>query len=260
MPTDSGETLADFHRDGFILLGRVLASERAHELGRVAERHYQRSSKDDDPGRDLVRGGISLMRMFEHHRAFRDLLAVQPVIDFVEQVLGKDCHVIAQNALRTPPGQGIINWHIDDALFFPFIAGLQLNDNQALQLPVYSLNVLIALSDVESDVFGPTQVVRGSHRTGWEPARSTELAPGLAPTSIYAQAGDAYLINSQTWHRGAQNESQRTRYLITTTYGRRFISQRFYPFLNYHLSPDVLHGASDRLLRLLGRHSKGPYG
>lgn len=67
-------------------------------------------------------------------------------------------------------------------------------------------------------------------------------------------------MNSQTWHRGAQNESERVRYLVTTAYGRRFISQRFFPFLNYQMAPHVLGGAPMRLLRLLGQHEKGPYG
>jgi ectoine hydroxylase-related dioxygenase (phytanoyl-CoA dioxygenase family) len=207
-----------------------------------------------------MRGGVSLMRMFEHHPAFRDLLALEPVIDLVEQLLGSDCHVVAQSALRTPKGKGIVNWHIDDALFSPFLSGLAELPAAARPLPVYSLNVMIALSDTPSEQFGPTQVVAESHLTGREPAYAPTLPPGTSPTSILAQAGDCYLVNSQTWHRGAQNQSEQTRYLLTTTYGRRFISQRFYPFLNYRMPPAVLDGASARTLRLLGKHSKGPYG
>ncbi|MFF4583133.1 hypothetical protein ACFY15_32900 [Streptomyces sp. NPDC001373] len=82
----------------------------------------------------------------------------------------------------------------------------------------------------------------------------------LARTSLLARAGDAYLVNSQTWHRGAPNQSDRTRYLLTTAYGRRIISQRFYPFIGYQLPTSVLEGASDQLARLLGQHGKGAYG
>lgn len=119
---------------------------------------------------------------------------------------------------------------------------------------------MVALSNIDGEVFGPTQVVAGSHLMGREPYYAPALSPGLAPTSLPARAGDVYLVNSQTWHRGAQNQSGRVRYLLTTTYGRRFISQRFFPFLNYRMPSQVLDGASDRLLRLLGQHEKGPYG
>jgi ectoine hydroxylase-related dioxygenase (phytanoyl-CoA dioxygenase family) len=119
---------------------------------------------------------------------------------------------------------------------------------------------MIALSDITEESNGPTQVVAGSHRAGYKPEYDPTLPPGTIPTSLLATAGEGYIVNSQTWHRGSQNTSDRTRYLLTTTYGSRFISQRFYPFLNYDMPKEVLDGATPRLLRLLGRHEKGPYG
>jgi predicted NAD-dependent protein-ADP-ribosyltransferase YbiA (DUF1768 family) len=44
------------------------------------------------------------------------------------------------------------------------------------------------------------------------------------------------------------------------TYSKRFIAQRFYPFIDYRMPPHVMEGASPRLQRLLGRHEKGSYG
>ena len=73
-------------------------------------------------------------------------------------------------------------------------------------------------------------------------------------------AGDVYILNSQIWHRGSQNNSVRNRYLITMTFGKRFISQRFYPFLNYIVPQHVLECSTSHQLRLLGMHKKGPYG
>jgi ectoine hydroxylase-related dioxygenase (phytanoyl-CoA dioxygenase family) len=119
---------------------------------------------------------------------------------------------------------------------------------------------MVALSDVTDESRGPTQVVAGSNRTGRTPEYGPRLPDGSIATSLCATAGEGYIVNSQTWHRGSQNRSDRTRYLLTTTYGRRFISQRFYPFLNYEMPREVLDGASPRLLRLLGKHEKGPYG
>ncbi|MGH3697823.1 MAG: phytanoyl-CoA dioxygenase family protein [Pseudonocardiaceae bacterium] len=252
--------IREFHQQGFAVLRSVISAGHAKFLRELVEWKYRDSKAREDSELDFMRGDVSLMRMFEHHRAFRDLLAIEPVIDLVEQILGIDCHVVAQNALRAPKGKGIIRWHIDDALFFPFLAHMSAIPEEAGPLPCYSLSVMVALSDVEAEIFGPTQVVAGSHLTGRTPEYKPTLPLCMTPISLLAQAGDMYLVNSQTWHRGAQNQSERTRYLLTTTYGRRFISQRFFPFLNYQMPSHVLDGASDRLLRLLGKHEKGPYG
>jgi ectoine hydroxylase-related dioxygenase (phytanoyl-CoA dioxygenase family) len=253
------QTIGDFNRQGFVMLRSLIPREDAQHLGELVEQRHQDPETHKGVDSDFLRSNVSLMRMFEYHQAFRDLLVLEPVISLVEQILGSDCHVVAQNALRTPTGAGIVNWHIDDALFFPFLANAAVLDVVGA-LPCYSLNVMVVLSDVDAETYGPTQVVVGSHLTGQAPEYSPALPSGVSPTSLLTRAGDAYLVNSQTWHRGAQNESGRTRYLLTTTYGRRFISQRFYPFLNYEMPGHVIAGASDRLLRVLGKHQKGPYG
>jgi ectoine hydroxylase-related dioxygenase (phytanoyl-CoA dioxygenase family) len=245
------QAVAEFGRHGFVVLRSVLTAEEATLFRDLAEDRY-RQVADDDPETDRLRGGVCLMRVFEAAWQFRDLMEREPVISLVERLLGDDCHVISQNVLRTPPPQSIVNWHIDDAQFFPF-TGLD-------RVPVFSLSAMVLLSDVDEERFGPTQVVPGSHLLGHEPPYTDQLPPQQQPLSLLARAGDCYLVNSQTWHRGAPNTSERTRYLLTTAYGRRFISQRFYPFLNYRMPQHVLDGASTRLRRLLGAHGKGPYG
>jgi len=257
---DLARACRDFDDLGYVRLPSLVSRDEAHRLRDLIERRYQDVAARAATDLDDIRGGVSLMRMFECDRAFRDLLAREPAISLVETILGPDCHVISQNALRTPRGKGIVNWHIDDALFFPYFADIPERFRAALPLPCFSLNVMIALSDVESIELGPTQVVAASHRTGRVPEFRPMLPSGVTATSLLAEAGDGYLINSQTWHRGAQNESGRTRYLLTTAYGRRFISQRFFPFLNYRMPDHVLDGADSRVMRLLGRHEKGPYG
>jgi ectoine hydroxylase-related dioxygenase (phytanoyl-CoA dioxygenase family) len=261
---DPDTAIQAFHEQGYVVLRNVVHARLVRRLRNLMERRFEDpATHTAGPAVDLVRGNVSLMRMFEYHRAFRDMIEAEPILGLVELILGNDCHVIAQNALRTPAGKGIVNWHIDDALFFPFLERLArlpgpdvVND----ALPCFSLTVMMPLSDVDDERHGPTQVVPGSHRLGRKPPYGPTLPDGIAPVSLSARAGDAYLVNSQTWHRGAQNQSDRIRYLLTTTYGRRFISQRFFPFLNYRMPSAVLAGASDRQRRLLGQHVKGPYG
>ncbi|MGL5829972.1 MAG: phytanoyl-CoA dioxygenase family protein [Angustibacter sp.] len=252
------ESLDLFQSEGFVELGPVIKPEMADELRLIIEERYTYAMGSGSAESDFLRNDICLMRVFEAHALFRDILARRETLDLVEMILGPDCHVIAQNALRTPPGRGIVNWHIDDALYFPFLR------DQARyaggDIPCFALNVMIALTDIETLAEGPTQVVRGSHLSGERPTYGQELPASHCADSIFCQMGEAYLVNSQTWHRGAQNTSGQTRYLLTTTYGRRFISQRFYPFLNYRLPQDIIDTAPEEVLRLLGKHEKGPYG
>ncbi|MEV7545590.1 phytanoyl-CoA dioxygenase family protein [Streptomyces sp. NPDC089915] len=255
-PHDLAGATEAFHRDGFVILPSALPPAAAEHLRVLVEQHFQDPQVHAaDPERDLVRGDVSLMRMFEHDQAFRDVITAEPLATLVESILGPDCHVISQNALRIPPGGGIANWHIDDTLFFPFLDGAGAPREN---IPCFALNMMVALSGIEHEQYGPTQVVPRSHLSGRRPPYSPDL-PG-EPRSLLARAGDVYLVNSQTWHRGAPNRSGRTRYVLTTAYGRRFISQRFYPFIGYRLPEGVLEGASNRLARFLGQHGKGPYG
>ena len=50
------------------------------------------------------------------------------------------------------------------------------------------------------------------------------------------------------------------RYLFHQVYGQRFVAQRFWPYLNYHMPDYVLEGADERLLRVLGKHPEMAYG
>jgi ectoine hydroxylase-related dioxygenase (phytanoyl-CoA dioxygenase family) len=105
--------------------------------------------------------------------------------------------------------------------------------------------------------------VPGSHYSGRDPNDPREPTfEGRGPVSICVKAGDGYLQHPQVWHRGAPNTSDRTRYISGMAWGRRFVAQRFYPFLNYRL-PDWLMDmakGNERLLRVLGKHGKGAYG
>ena len=114
---------------------------------------------------------------------------------------------------------------------------------------------------------GPTQFVPGSHRAGRQPdaedrdADGNPWYEGRAPVSALGPAGTAVVWHDQVWHRGAPNRStDRVRWVQQAPYGRRFIAQRFYPFLNYHMREDILERATSRRKRLLGLHGPGAYG
>jgi hypothetical protein len=61
-----------------------------------------------------------------------------------------------------------------------------------------------------------------------------------------------YLLNGQTWHRRAPIRSQQTRYLLKLTYGKRWISHYFFPYVNYRIPEHVLARCSSDRQRILG--------
>lgn len=248
-----------FYREGWIHLKNVLNPIEVDALKDGMCRKYDDDSLQDDEEGDHVRG-VSLMRMFEFHQSFRDLMVKEPVAGLAEAILGEDCHMMAMNALRNGNGVGIDRWHVDQGPFFPCPDEIPRHDPR-LRISCFAFNALFPLTDIDSIEHGPTQVVPGSHYSGRKPpVEDNPNFDGQGPVSIYAKAGDVYLFHNQVWHRGAVNESQRVRYVATVAYSQRFMAQRFYPFLNYHMPDHVLKGADERLLRMLGKHEKGSYG
>ena len=118
-------------------------------------------------------------------------------------------------------------------------------------MPVLRMSVQIALTDQDDVKYGPSQFVPGSHYSGGQPDDPEHPTfEGKGPVSLLMKAGDLYLLNGQTWHRGAPNQTDQVRYLFHQVYGQRFVAQRFWPYLNYRMPDYVLEGADERLLRV----------
>lgn len=255
----TGREYVDFFvREGYVLIPGVLSANEVRELVLRLDRIRA------DPtlaARHHAYNEFIFVRLFELDLMFRDLLVREPLIGLFELLLGRDCHLIANNAVLNDPGQAISNWHIDFTTpWFPLPDGIERFDAR-MAYPTFMVNGQIALSDVPAVEYGPTQVVPGSHYSGRAPADpENPVFEGRGPHSIFCKAGDVYLQHPMVWHRGAPNTSTRRRYLLQHNMGTRMMSQKFYPFLNYHMPDYVLEGADERLLRVLGKHPKGAYG
>jgi ectoine hydroxylase-related dioxygenase (phytanoyl-CoA dioxygenase family) len=199
------------------------------------------------------------VRLFEKGMDFVHLLENEPVFSLAERIMGETMHIIAIQGHRMFQGNEITRWHSDEIY-------LQRPPNVPDDVdypPILNvINCHYYLTDVPEEL-GPTQVVPGSHRACRQPRPEDGNPPRWreqGPVSLTVKAGDCILYSNQMWHRGAPNQTDRTRYSIVPSYSRRFIAQRFWPFLNYHLSRDILDQCTPRQRELLGEHKRGAYG
>ena len=258
-PDEINALVERFHRDGFVHVPGVLAPDEVEQLKAAIDRVVDEPKYVDSY--NSLEGYIAL-RMFEIDAPrFLPLLTREPLITLAETLLGPDCHIIAQNALRNGPGRAVDTYHVDEGPFFPIDDPQIPRHDARLRMPVFVVNCTYALTDIPSVEYGPTQCVPGSHYAGRAPNDpKNPTFEGRGPESILCRAGDLYLFNNQVWHRGAPNTSDRVRYITGAGFSRRFIAQRFFPFVNYQLPKEVMDIADDRTRRVLGLHARGAYG
>ena len=204
-------------------------------------------------------GLSSLVRLFEQGMDFVSLLENEPIISLMERILGNNLHIIALQGHRMRAGTEAHGWHSDEIY-------LQRPENvpDDVEYPpiINTINCHYYVVDVPMEL-GPTQIVPGSHRACRRPRPEDGNPPrwrGQEHISAVLNAGDCVMYSNQTWHHGALNQTDRARLSVVAAYSRRFVAQRFYPFLNYNLSRDILDQCTPRQRQLLGEHPRGAYG
>ena len=256
----------DFYKNGVTIIRKVLSKDECEKIcirvDEIFDDPHFATTRNVKAGPKLEgRKPIVVHRLFECDPMFRDMLVREPIISIAEKVLGPHCHCVAQGCILNRNDFDINRFHVDDGLEFPITNDEVRRHDARIRIPVFRMSVQIALTDQDEDQYGPSQFVPGSHYAGRQPGgQENPEFEGQGPVSLHMKAGDLYLLNGQTWHRGAPNTSDRVRYLFHQVYGQRFVAQRFWPYLNYHMPPHVLDGADERLMRVLGKHPEMSYG
>ncbi|MDX1930972.1 MAG: phytanoyl-CoA dioxygenase family protein [Capsulimonadales bacterium] len=215
-----------FFRNGCVCVPGVFSAGEVTELRERTDRHAA------DPATaakhlSYVGDTFVLRRCHELDPVFAAATEKETVLGLLAPILTTGIRFNAMNILRNGPGQAISTWHVDDLVEFPLPPEIPRFDPR-IRMPVLWLTVQVALSDIDTLDHGPTEFVPGSHYSGRRPPpEDPPTFEGREPEAMLCRAGDVYLFNHQTWHRGRPNRSDRTRYLMQLQYAQRWADARF---------------------------------
>lgn len=245
---DTGGMFEALRTDGFAFIPGVLTSDEV-EAARQATDRLRPFGFDHTGVLDHYKC------VFNREQLWLSYVDRPGVVDLADATLGDQCHIIGMSAWRSHPGVTDQAFHQDE-VFVAFPP--EVFDDPAFYLPIQVATAHFYLSDVDEDL-GPTWVIPGSHRAGRAPTPDDGGWNGVDAVPVLCQAGDVLFFRSELWHRGSANVSDRTRYLLQVHYSHRKIAQKFSPW-PWQFNPEILATATERQLRLLGKHPESNYG
>ncbi|MCX5660985.1 MAG: phytanoyl-CoA dioxygenase family protein [Planctomycetota bacterium] len=201
----------------------------------------------------------STVRLFERGYDFVKLLQNEPVFSLAERLFGSNMHIIALQGHRMTTGKTIDQFHSDE-LYLE--RSPEHGDEVEYPAIINVINCHYYLMDVPAEL-GPTWVVPRSHRACRHPRPADGNPPswrGSKAVQLLVKAGDCVIYSNQLWHAGSPNRTNHARLSVVPSYSHRWVAQRFWPFLNYNLSRDILDQCTPRERVLLGEHPHGAYG
>lgn len=235
--------------DGFVFIPGVLTDDEVQATRAAIDRLRPF-------GFDRTRDGLDHYKcVFNRDALWMSYLDRPGIIELAEATMGDQCHIIGMSAWRSHPGYGGAGLHVDETFVeFPE----HVYDDPAFRLPIWLATAHFYLDDIDEELC-PTWVIPGSHRAGRPPRADETTWNGREAIPVLCRAGDVLFFRSEIWHRGSANRSDRIRYLLQVHYSHRKIAQKFSPW-PWHLNPEVLATATERQLRLLGKHPESNYG
>ena len=212
------EQLNDFHRDGYVRLGRVLSDDELEtlrenydlEMDRARETNaYRNLSIDDGAASDAKQAAprrmLQIMQMCERNIHFRRLLYNKAILEYVTDLIGPNIQLFHDQALFKPAKDGgAVFWHQDNAYWKCRPANL--------------VSCWTTLDDVDVNN-GAMQVIPGSHLSPVVHEQSDQTNALLdlqgvnesKAVAIDLPAGGCMFHHCQTLHYTAPNSTERQR-------------------------------------------------
>ncbi|MBI2193942.1 MAG: phytanoyl-CoA dioxygenase family protein [Planctomycetes bacterium] len=198
-----------YDEQGFVLLECLLSGRQTEAVQKAVEWAFSQPHERFRWIRQRT------YEWFDRQPIFVELIEHPQVAEFARDVLGPEFHLIAAQCSRNTRGDpyapGAFKIH-QDGVFFPR------PERQEEGVPDYryGFSAMWYVQDTPL-AMGPTELIPGSHRGGRK-YDDEEAGPLVLRREI--PAGSLLIFNHRTWHRGARNETDTPRDLVTNAYAR----------------------------------------
>jgi hypothetical protein len=216
------EGLAQFDRDGFVVLPGALAPD---EVTRYREALDQVYLAAEAAGRVGPGGALHQLSAVAHCPEAAGLIDHPATFPYVWSLLGWNVHLYHSHLDVHPPlrapGPFRFEWHQD--------GGRQNREIETEPRPRLSVKIAYWLSDVSQPGRGNFKVVPGSHRANriaGPPSRNVVWPDPEGAVEVLASPGDAVLFDRRLWHARSDNHSSYTRKAMFFGYTYRWIAMR----------------------------------
>lgn len=214
------QQLAEYHRDGYVIVPGMLGTEAVDLLRSVARADYQMqqevSSRADGEGGAVK---IAVRNDLTDHEIYSAIVRSHSLVEAMEKLLGGEVyHYHHKMILKEPREGGAWAWHQDYGYWY----------NYCCAFPLLA-SCMIAV-DRATRENGCLQVIRGSHQmgrvdhgkvgdqTGADPKRVDVALERLPLDYCELNAGDAILFHCNLLHRSDQNRSEHPRWAFICCY------------------------------------------
>lgn len=211
--------LADYHRDGYIIVEDFLSSEELDLLRNIARADYE-LQKEAESRADGEGGAVKIrLRNKLADDIYSAIVRSESLVGAMEQLLeGEVYHYHNKMILKDPFEGGAWAWHQDYGYWY----------NYCCPFPLLA-SCMIAV-DGATAANGCLQVIRGSHRmgrvdhlkvgdqTGADPERVQVALDRLELVPVELEAGSAVLFHCNLLHRSDRNKSEHPRWAFIGCY------------------------------------------
>lgn len=251
--TVSDQQIRDFHRDGYIIVKKLLDSEEVDMLLTTARNDAainENARKIED-----AQGQRIKLALWNHpgDDIFGLVARCHRVVNTAETLLGDEVyHYHSKLSIKEPKVGGAWEWHQDYGYWY---------QNGCLFPDMLSCMIALDPSTIEN---GCMQVLKGSQRlgriehqfegdqTGADKERVEEASKVLDQIYVEMDPGDALFFHCNTLHCSAPNESENPRWVLICCYNTKSNN----PYKEHHhprYTP--LEKVPDEAIKEFGMHS-----
>jgi ectoine hydroxylase len=219
MSSLSENQLADYHRDGYVILRHLFDLEETSLLRRTA--HEDRKLDELSFSRADGEGGVVRLTLWNHpgNSIYGMFARCHRIVDSAEKILGGEVyHYHSKMILKDAKTGGAWTWHQDygywyeNGVLFPLLTSVSI----AVDPSTKANGCLQVLKS--SHLLGRIDHVKSGDQAGADMERVNEACKRLELVYCEMEPGDAVFFHCNTLHRSDQNRSDHSRWSMICCY------------------------------------------